>query len=114
MNQPENSNQQPDHEWSTGTAAWNHFVEVNPVLGLSPGHWSFHNFLRHHRQALVNTDAIRRAKNRFWIAHRDRFCRIAFDLATGVNPPASSGAAAHGQTTQATHTASAFCQGAAL
>lgn len=84
MHQHEPTRQAED--WATGTRAWNDFVEKNPILGFRPGRWGFHNFLRLHRRALIESDAIRRARNRFWIVHRDRFCAVAFELATGKTP----------------------------
>lgn len=73
-------------EWVTGVQAWDIFVHTHPELGYSPGMWPFHNFLRHHRDALVRSDAVRRAKNRFWIAHVQRFKYVAFECATGAWP----------------------------
>ena len=71
-------------EWATGLDAWAAFVNKHPELGYRADRWSFHNFLRHFRQPLIDEDAIRVAKRRFWIAHRERFCRIAFACASGV------------------------------
>lgn len=73
-------------QWLTGTQAWNTFVEHHPELGLKPGKWAWHNFLRHHRQTLMDADVIRRARNRFWIAHPQRLCPLAFDCVTGRGP----------------------------
>ncbi len=78
---------QTQTEWRTGPDTWAQFVKLHPELGYKPGRWQFHNFLRLHREALVQRDAIRLAKNRFWIAHVGRFCSIAFDCAT--NAPAA-------------------------
>ena len=75
--------QPPRSEWQTGPQAWGEFVRRHPELGLSPGRWSFHNFLRQHRAALVGCDAIRLAQGRHWVAHVDRFCAAAFDCSTG-------------------------------
>jgi hypothetical protein len=69
--------------WETGPRAWDTFVQRHPELGFPRGRWAFHNFLRLHRQPLVDADAIRLARNRHWVAHVDHFCRVAFDLATG-------------------------------
>ena len=71
-------------EWKTGPVAWAAFIQQHPELGYRPGKWQFHNFLRLHRQALVDADAIRMAKRRFWIAHVERFCNLAFECATGA------------------------------
>jgi hypothetical protein len=69
--------------WTTGADAWSAFVERHPELGYKSGRMSFHNFLRNTRSQLLDKDAIRLAKNKFWIAHTDRFCSVAFDCATG-------------------------------
>jgi hypothetical protein len=70
--------------WKVGADIWAHFVQQHPELGYRPGKWQFHNFLRFHRDALVATDAIRLAKNRFWIGHVERFPVAAFACATGM------------------------------
>lgn len=72
--------------WLTGTQAWNAFVEHHPELGLKPGKWAWHNFLRRHRQTLVEAGVIRRARNRFWIADSHRLIPLAFDCVTGHSP----------------------------
>lgn len=72
------------HEWLSGADAWKHFAQQHPELGYSSNRMAFYNFLRYHRDRLVETDAIRRAKRRFWVAHAERFGRVAFDCATGV------------------------------
>ncbi len=82
----------PAEDWNTGPVIWNDMAKECPFLGLRPGRWAFHNFLRHHRDALVKADAIRLAKNKFWIAHRERFITTAFALITGQHPiPAAGG-----------------------
>ncbi len=70
-------------EWQTGIQVWDTFTECHPELALNKGKWAFHNFLRPYRQALVKADAIRLVRNRFWLAHQDRFYETAFDCATG-------------------------------
>ena len=70
--------------WRPGPEAWSHFVKRHPELGYPSGKWGFHNFLRNNRQALIQSDSIRLAKNRFWIANLERFSQVAFDLATGI------------------------------
>lgn len=70
-------------EWQTGVRVWDNFTEQRPELGLRKGKWAFHNFLRPYRSALVRADVIRMARNRFWLAHVDRFDEVAFDCATG-------------------------------
>ena len=67
----------------TGPKAWDEFVLRHPELGYKPGRMNFHNFLRQSRGYLLQADAIRFAKNRFWIAHVERFCLCAFEYATG-------------------------------
>lgn len=69
--------------WVPGPDAWTQFTYKHPELGYKPGRMNFHNFLRYHRNRLVQTDAIRLAKRRFWVARVDRFCDVAFDCATG-------------------------------
>lgn len=76
----------PSAEWNTGVVIWGDMAKECPFLGLRPGRWGFHNFLRNHRDALVKADAIRLAKNKFWIAHRERFIATAFELLTGKQP----------------------------
>ena len=72
--------------WTTGCVAWQEFTQQHPELGYKPGRNNFNNFLRLHRNTLKQADAIRLAKRQFWIAHKDRFCSVAFDCATGVLP----------------------------
>ena len=78
---------QPSHSWTTGHQAWKKFTQMHPELGYRDGQQQFHNFLRNNRTALVNYDALRRAKGRFWVAHEERFCTLAFELATGRSLP---------------------------
>lgn len=75
-------------EWITAADAWALFVKRHPELAYREGHWQFHNFLRNFREQLRQVDAIRIAKGRHWIAHRERFMRAAFDCATGAMQPA--------------------------
>jgi hypothetical protein len=70
------------HEWLTGPSAWDGFVKYHPELGFPKGRWGFHNFLRNHKEKLCKADAIRLARNKFWIAHQSRFNEQAFALAT--------------------------------
>jgi hypothetical protein len=60
------------------------FVEQHPELGYKPGRMNFHNFLRVNRETLCRHDAIRLAKNKFWIAQEEKFCLVAFECATGI------------------------------
>ena len=75
----------PRAEWVPGPDAWQRFIHLHPELGYRPGRMNFHNFLRYHRTRLAAGDAIRLAKNKFWVAHIERFCQLAFDCATGHN-----------------------------
>lgn len=75
--------QPPPSEWGTGPQVWDEFVRRHPELGLRPGRWGFHNFLRLHRPSLLTADAIRLAQGRHWVAHVERFCIAAFDCSTG-------------------------------
>jgi hypothetical protein len=77
---------QTDHKWTTGHDAWHLFTLAHPELAYRDGTQQFYNFLRYYRKELVEKDAIRRAKGRFWIAHTDRFNEAAFELATGGAP----------------------------
>jgi hypothetical protein len=70
-------------QWSEATAVFNQFVQLHPELHFKPGRWSLHNFLRTHKSQLLRVDAIRKAKNRYWIAHQARFIEVAFALSTG-------------------------------
>ena len=79
----------PSTEWVIGRDAWAQFARANPLLGLRPSPWQFVNFLRHARAPLLAADAIRKAKNRFWICHRERFPVAAFDILT--RPAAKEG-----------------------
>lgn len=80
-------------EWRTGPEAWAVFVERHPELGYRPGKWPFHNFLRFHRTRLIEQDAIRLARKRFWIAHSERFCAVAFECATAPTQRSHEGSA---------------------
>jgi hypothetical protein len=74
---------QPSSIWGEGTLVYNEFVKIHSELHFKCGRWGFHNFLRNHRAELVRADAIRKARGRFWIAHRVRFPHAAFALSTG-------------------------------
>jgi hypothetical protein len=73
-------------DWDTAHHVWDTFVERHPELRYPRGRWGFHNFTRIFRARLVDADAIRLARNRFWVAHRGRFPAVAFDLATSYAP----------------------------
>lgn len=70
-------------DWDTAHRIWDAFVMTHPELRYPKGRWGFHNFTRVFRRDLVEADAIRLARNKFWVAHRERFPVVAFDLATG-------------------------------
>lgn len=72
-------------EWLVATSAWKEFVKCHPELGYSDRKWAFHNFMRNAKSKLIRHDAVRIAKNRYWIAHRERFMTVAFDIATNFN-----------------------------
>ncbi len=78
------------HEWVTGPGAWDKFVREHPELGYPLGKWGFHNFLRRNRTALLDADAIRLARCKFWVAHLSRFSATAFECATGVHHQSTS------------------------
>jgi len=70
-------------QWVVGAKAWADFASSHVELGYRPGQMNFHNFLRNARATLLRHDAIRRAKNRYWIAHTERFPEVAFAISTG-------------------------------
>ncbi|MFM6991455.1 MAG: hypothetical protein ACKOWD_09190 [Rhodoferax sp.] len=72
-------------KWVTGPNAWAKFIDQHPELGYKPGRMNFHNFLRVNREVLCRQDAIRLAKNKFWIAQQEKFCLVAFECATGMH-----------------------------
>jgi hypothetical protein len=72
-------------DWDTAHHVWDAFVTRHPELRYPRGRWGFHNFVRVFRQRLIEADAIRLARNRFWVAHRVRFADVAFDLATSFS-----------------------------
>lgn len=76
----------PTGEWVTGHQAWDAFVSQHPELGLNAGRWGFHNCMRRHRQALLDADALRIANGKHYIAHRERFPRLLFELVTTPPP----------------------------
>ncbi len=78
-------------KWVVGLEVWARFVSKHAELGYRPGYMNFHNFLRHARSELLRQDAIRRAKNRYWIAHVEKFPEVAFAIATGQDFSTSAG-----------------------
>ena len=70
--------------WVVAIEAWRKFVQAHPELGYRDGVWQFRNFLRVHKQQLVQQDVIRMAKRRYWIAQLPKFIEAAFDSCTGV------------------------------
>ena len=79
----QSANIQP--QWRLGREAWASFVQAHPELAYRQGKWQFHNFLRHFKRQLLESDAIRLAKGRHWIASTERFDAIAFACATGAS-----------------------------
>lgn len=77
--------EEPTHrsDWGLLEEVWKEFVALNPCLGYRSDRWTVHNFLRHGRDRLRKADAIRYARNRQLIAHRERFLDVAFAIATG-------------------------------
>jgi hypothetical protein len=75
---------QMNHSWVIAHEAWGLFVKIHPELGYREGRQQFYNFLRYYKDDLVLQDAMRRARGKFWIAHKDRFAEVAFDLASGA------------------------------
>ncbi len=73
---------QHEHSWVTGHEAWRQFIRVHPELGYRDGPQNFYNFLRRYRDVLVSRGVMRRAKHRFWIAHKQRFIEVAFEVST--------------------------------
>lgn len=92
-------------QWDTAHRVWDRFVTRHPELRYPRGRWGFVNFIRAFRQPLIDADAIRLARNKFWVAHEERFPSMAFALATGYasarTPRVSPGRAASGADTEA-------------
>lgn len=72
-----------EHQWVTAHQAWREVVQQHPELGYRAGPQRLYNFLRVHREAMVERDAIRRTKNKHWVAHQERFTAAVFELSTG-------------------------------
>jgi len=72
----------PAERWDFAIKVYDRFVADHPCLNLSPGKWGYHNFLRRHRSALAEADAIRLANNKHLIAHPPRFYEVAFRALT--------------------------------
>jgi hypothetical protein len=85
-------------DWDTAHRIWDEFVARHPELRYPRGRWGFHNFTRTFRQHLVDADAIRLARNKFWVAHRTRFQEVAFELATSYARPDRDARVANGAT----------------
>ncbi len=73
-------------DWGVGSQIWDEFTAEYQLFKLRQGHWAFHNFLRNYKKPLVEVDAIRLAKRKYWIAHRQRFKDASFALLTGKHP----------------------------
>ncbi len=67
--------------WLTGSDAWQQFAKDHPELGYRGNIWSFHNFLRTRRNALLAAGVIRRATRGQWMVDSARFPAVAFELA---------------------------------
>ena len=74
---------QVDHQWVTAHQAWTELTRKHPELGYKDGPQQLYNYLRRYREAMIERDAIRRAKGRHWVAHQARFTEAVFELATG-------------------------------
>lgn len=81
--------------WMAAEDVWSAFARDHPILNFPIGRWGLVNFLRSRRcpddptpcrEFLIRADVIRRARGRFWVAHKERFAPVAFDLSTGVIP----------------------------
>lgn len=70
-------------EWGKLLQVWEEFCATHSELALRPGRWQAINFMRRARPALLAADAIRKVNSRHWIAHRNRFEAVAFDVLTG-------------------------------
>lgn len=78
------NNETAPSEWAVAIEVWERFTAEHPELALRPGRWHLVNFMRRARPALLACDAIRKVKNRHWIAHRQRFGAAAFEILTST------------------------------
>ena len=69
--------------WLNALDLWHDFVRRYPQLGFRDNCWGLYNFLRAHRDSLLKAGVIRKARNKLWLADRNRFDDAAFALATG-------------------------------
>jgi hypothetical protein len=69
--------------WLNAFDLWHDFAHRYPQLGYRDNCWGLYNFLRVHRNSLLKAGVIRKARNKFWLADRNRFNDAAFALATG-------------------------------
>jgi hypothetical protein len=70
------------NEWGVGHEVWQAFAKQHQELRIKGNAHAFHNFLRRAKAPLVAADAIRIANGKHWIAHRERFALVAFELLT--------------------------------
>lgn len=69
---------------------WPAFTRTNPDLHLSPTYWACQNFLRLHRQRLLDARVITKAqiRTKAWFAHEQSFadaaraCALSLPLTT--------------------------------
>ncbi|NBW13974.1 MAG: hypothetical protein EBR82_38820 [Caulobacteraceae bacterium] len=69
-------------EWGVAHEVWQQFAKHHQELRVKSNAYAFHNFLRRAKAPLVAADAIRIANGKHWIAHRERFNQVAFELLT--------------------------------
>ncbi len=69
-------------EWGVAHEVWQAFAKHHEELRIKGNAAAFHNFLRRAKAPLVAADAIRIANGKHWIAHRERFALVAFELLT--------------------------------
>lgn len=74
---------EPKREWITAAQAWRRFAAEHPELGYRDDKWQLYNFLRVHKNTLIENDAIRWARGRYWIAEYGRFSRACFEAVAG-------------------------------
>jgi hypothetical protein len=82
MNDPNDTTE----TWLTAPICWKQFVERHPELGLGSSMGAFHNFMRRHKAAMLEADALRLANRKHWIGQPERFERAAFAALTAPPP----------------------------
>lgn len=73
---------QPTDEWDTFEVAYRAFARNHPALRLSETKWGGVHLRRVFGDTLMKADAARRTRAGLWIAHRERFPSVVFDLLT--------------------------------